>query len=76
MSKKIDLYFDDKNGELREVAKNISIEEDTNYIKDYIHQLNPTYHIPYIRTLTLSTQIIYDVGSHSEYFRGYYIEED
>lgn len=71
-NQRIDLYFDDKNGNLREVAKNIPLDEDIKYIKKYIKHLNPTYHIPYIRTMTLKTEIVYDVGSHSEYFRGYF----
>lgn len=63
------LFFDDRFGNARIVAQNISEKDIFLAIKNYISYLNPKYKIYYIRSWDRDGEIIYDVGSHSEFFR-------
>lgn len=63
------LFFDDQFGKARIVIKNINEKDVLKAISDYVFHLNPKYKIHYIRAWTQDGETIYDVGSHSEFFR-------
>lgn len=63
------LYFEDRFGELRLVQSNVKTDEIYKVISNYVKQLNPDFKIYYTRSwVNEDKSIIYDVGSHSEFF--------
>ena len=71
----MNLYFDNGRGEIRLVKENILFDDTSKEITQYIHKLNPKYHIYYIRCWgDDECGYTYDVGSHSEFF--YFCTED
>lgn len=66
------LYFISARGEHRIVKENISQDEVIPTITAYVERLNPNFHIYYIRQWeTKNHTIMYDVGSHTEFFEYY-----
>ena len=63
------LFFDDRFGNTRIVMQNINKKDVFKAICDYIFSLNPKYKIYYIRSWNRDGETVYDVGSHSEFFR-------
>ena len=62
------LYFIRSNGEKRLIYENIDSEKVIGYINEYTHSLNPNFKIYYIRSWEEDGGIMYDVGSHTEFF--------
>lgn len=62
------LYFIRSNGEKRLIYENIDPEKVIGYIKEYTYSLNPNFKIYYFRSWEEDGGIMYDVGSHTEFF--------
>lgn len=64
------LMFKDQFGDERFVAEVADEREANVEMMDYIHKLNPSYEVHYVRSWG-EEPVIYDVGSHSEFFHLY-----
>lgn len=64
----MNLYFQRSSGD--EVLVTSAATEDNVFIKikEFILELNPNYETPYIRSWETKRGIMYDVGSHTEFF--------
>jgi hypothetical protein len=63
------LYFENRYGERKLIAAGIEEEQIVPNIHEYVHKLNASYAIYYIRTWENEyNEVTYDVGSHSEFF--------
>ena len=62
------LYFLSSYGEKRLVRENIDPETAIGYINEYTYSLNPNFKIYYFRSWEEDGGIMYDVGSHTEFF--------
>lgn len=62
------LYFIRSNDE--RVLVNDTVEEKyvTKYIKDFVKEKNPKFDIYYFRSWKTKEGVMYDVGSHAEFF--------
>jgi hypothetical protein len=64
-----DLYFLDSYDYKRLVQKKVKYNDLNKVMTEYIRSLNPNYTIYYVRTWQPSdTSIMFDVGSHTEFF--------
>lgn len=62
------LYFERFTGEKLLVKSQIELPDEAyQIIRDFIQSKNPNFHIYYIRSWG-ENPIIYDVGSHTEFF--------
>ena len=62
------LYFERSTGEKLLVKSQLEAPDDVfPLIKDFVHSKNPNFNIYYIRSWG-ADPIIYDVGSHTEFF--------
>lgn len=64
------LMFKDQFGDERFVAEVADEREANVEMMNYIHKLNPSYKVHYVRSWG-EEPVIYDVGSHSEFFHLY-----
>lgn len=64
------LTYENTKGEETKVCDITSIDEVSSAIESHIKKLNPKYEIPYVRISANRDErtLIYDVGSHSEFF--------
>lgn len=62
------LYFIRSNGEKRLIRENIDPDNAMGYINEYTYSLNPNFKIYYFRSWEEDGGIMYDVGSHTEFF--------
>lgn len=63
------LFFEDRNGHLRVVNPDISIDDVHSEIVKYVNKLNPNFCIYYTRYWSLDENTTkFDVGSHVEFF--------
>lgn len=64
------LTYENTKGEEMKVCDITSIDEVGGAIESHIKKLNPKYEIPYVRISANRDErtLIYDVGSHSEFF--------
>ena len=62
------LYFLSSYGEKRLIRESINPETAMGYINEYIATLNPNFKVYYVRTWEEDGGIMYDVGSHTEFF--------
>lgn len=62
------LYFIRSNGEKKLAHENIDPEKAISYINEYTYSLNPNFKIYYFRSWEEDGGIMYDVGSHTEFF--------
>lgn len=70
-----DLYFIKATGEQVLVKPEVLQAEIYKEIVTYVHKINPDFEIPYIRYWKdINNDIIYDVGSHFEFFK--FIEKE
>lgn len=62
------LYFERSTGEKLPVKCQMETDNDVfHLIKDFVHSKNPNFKIHYIRSWG-NNPVIYDVGSHTEFF--------
>jgi hypothetical protein len=64
------LVFKNAQGQEKLVKANITEDKVFKCIKDYVHDLNPNFQIHYVRYWG-EDPIVYDVGSHTEFFKLY-----
>lgn len=64
------LMFKDKFGDERFVAEVADEREANVEMMNYIRKLNPNYKVHYVRSWG-EEPVVYDVGSHSEFFHLY-----
>lgn len=65
----MELFFRNSQNELKLVGKPKTEEEAFQMLKKYLYELNPNYKMYYCRTyVTPEGTMIYDVGSHMEFF--------
>lgn len=62
------LYFINSYNERKLVKENVKENEVTKEISNYVASLNPNYKIYYFRSWSTKEGIMYDVGSHLEFF--------
>lgn len=68
------LFFENSQGIRRAIANNVSLEDCSKEIKKFIDECNKgreenkKFHSYYIRTWEEKDEIIFDVGSHTEFF--------
>jgi len=64
------LEFLRHNGEVVKVGTPSTMQEVDSMIRDYVKSLNPSFKIPYIRTIEADEgTLLFDVGSHTEFFK-------
>lgn len=65
------LYFIRSNGEKELVKSQLETDKEVlTHIKNFIHSKNPNFQIYYYRTWG-TNPVVYDVGSHTEFFHLY-----
>lgn len=62
------LYFIRSNGEYLLLESKIEEKNTIKFIKKFIKEKNPNFEIYYIRSWETDEGIMYDVGSHTEFF--------
>lgn len=62
------LYFIRSNGEKLLVKSKIKEDNTIKFIKKFVKEKNPNFEIYYIRSWVTEEGIMYDVGSHTEFF--------
>lgn len=62
------LYFERSNGEKVLVKENIEERKILQEIRDHVAKLNPNFKIHYFRCWKIEEGMVYDVGSHTEFF--------
>lgn len=62
------LYFIRSNGERILVEPKIKEDNIIKFIKKFVKEKNPNFKIYYIRSWEEDSGIMYDVGSHTEFF--------
>lgn len=62
------LYFIRSNGERILVEPKIKEDNTIKFIKKFVKEKNPNFEIYYIRSWKTEEGIMYDVGSHTEFF--------
>lgn len=65
------LYFQNRHDHLKLIGENIEENEVAKAISDYVKSVNHNFKIYYVRSWASENngnKIIYDVGSHNEFF--------
>ena len=62
------LYFERSNGEKVLVKENVEERKILQEIRNYVAKLNPNFEIHYFRCWKTEEGMMYDVGSHTEFF--------
>ena len=62
------LYFIRSNGEKLLVESEIKEDNTIKFIKKFVKEKNPNFKIYYFRSWEEDSGIMYDVGSHTEFF--------
>ena len=62
------LYFQNRHDHLKLIGENIEENKIAKAISDYVESINPNFKFYYVRSWASDNKIIYDVGSHNEFF--------
>lgn len=64
----MNLYFKRSNGEKILIKENIEERKILKEIRNYVTKVNPDFKIYYFRCWKTEEGMVYDIGSHTEFF--------